>query len=260
METLIKLKKRRVKLSYSHPDFSNPHRKKAHWKAEKLFSLHSAKRVYLSRTIKSAVNCPDTVSADWGAGPVDQLICPKNNTKISPEQVGDLSVLIMCDSWRAHCSFRVFFFSSHTVFYETHTTVQCTVQIKSALLEWFLGMEICRDLTSSADISLGGDRYFSPRRQISSTIAHYLSVWWISLRLPLVPHSAKKLVWSSHSLWWIAIIYRALITPVFKFWNYGLISCLYSMVLIPENLTGVECCLTIHNIKTFWKVECLKRC
>lgn len=96
--------------------------------------------------MKSAVNCPDTVSADWGAGPVDQLICPKNNTKISPEQVGDLSVLIMCDSWRAHCSFR-FFFSSHTVFYETHTTVQCAVQIKSALLKWFLGMEICRDLT-----------------------------------------------------------------------------------------------------------------
>lgn len=113
---------------------------------------------------------------------------------------------------------------------------------------------------NSADISLGGDRYFSPRKQISFTIAHYLSVWWISLRLPLVPHSAKKLVCSSHSVWWIAIIYRALITPVFKFWNYGLISCLYSMVLIPENLTGVECCLTIHNIKTFWKVECLKRC
>lgn len=130
VETLIKLKKRRVKLSYSHPNFSNPHRKEAHWKAEKLFSLHSAKRVYLSRTMKSAVNCPDTVSADWGAGPVDQLSCPKNNTKVSLEQVRDLSVLIMCDSWRTHCSFKWFFFPTYCVLLNSYNCpVHCSDQV-----------------------------------------------------------------------------------------------------------------------------------
>lgn len=85
------------------------------------------------------------IQCQWtgGLAEVDQLICPTNNIKISLEQARDLSVLIMCDSWRAHCSFRCFF---HILCF-TKLIQLSSVQIKSTLLKWFLGMDFCRDLT-----------------------------------------------------------------------------------------------------------------